>query len=151
MAALGVTYPVITIFYFILICDVWHFEGCACGRRDGKQSNHTRNVESCQVKHQSRTGGWDHKVSWLLVMAVRAMGSLLPLDFGTEAGNTKVLPRFKRSYQYWSECPVKRFCLQFPGGKPAIVRNSTFWLFFWVYTFTYTKAFCYVHLVHLQV
>lgn len=151
-AALGVTFPVITVFYFILICDVWHFEGFACGGRDGKQSNHTRNVESCQVKHQSHTGGWDSKDfgDMSLLMAVRAMGSLLPLDFGSGAGNTKALPRFERFYQYWSVYPVKRFCLQFPRGKQAIMKNDTFLLFFCFYMFTYAKAFCHVHWVPLQ-
>ena len=53
--------------------------------------------------------------------------------------------------KYWQVWPAKkRFCLQFPGGKPAFVRNYSF-LLFCVYPFTYTKAFCYIHWVHLQV
>lgn len=103
MAALGVTYPVFTVFYFILICDVWHFEGFACGGHDGEHLNHTRNIKNCQVKHQSFTGGWDKLSSDLsVVMALRAslaLGSLLPLDFRSEAENATVLPWFKRFYQ----------------------------------------------------
>lgn len=103
MAALGVTYPVLSVFYFVLICDVWHFEGFACGGHDGEHLNHTRNIKNCQVKHQSFTGGWDKVSSDLSVaMALRAslaLGSLPPLDFRSGAENATILPGFKRFYQ----------------------------------------------------
>lgn len=124
MAALGVTYSVITIFYFILICDVWHFEGFACSGHDGKQLNHAKNIENCQVKYQNHMEGWDNKVSsdLSLVMAVRAMGSLLPLDFRSGAGNIRVLPRFKsfllNTGKYGQS--IRDFANDFPeGNKPS--------------------------------
>lgn len=103
-AALGVTYPVFTVFYFILICDVWHFEGFACCGHDGKHLNHTRNIKNCQVKHQSCTGGWGNKVSSDLsvvktLRASLALGSLTPLHFRSGAGNAIILTGFKRFYQ----------------------------------------------------
>lgn len=128
MAALGVTYPVITVFYFILICDVWHFEGFACGGHDGKQSNHTRNVESCQVKHQSHTGGWNNKVSsdLSLVMAVRPMGSLLSLDFRSGAGSARVLPWFKSFYQVLASMASQEETL--PSISQRKTRHHEKWL-----------------------
>lgn len=124
-AALGVTYPVLTVFYFILICDVWHFERFACGGHDGKHLNQTRNIKDCQVKHQSCTGGWDKVSSDLsVVMALRLtvalpLGFLLPLDFGVGAGKSTILPGFKRFYQILTSVVSQEEML------PAISRRKT--------------------------
>lgn len=104
--------------------------------RAAQEAETTRSPVICRWWWQ--WGPWGLSCLW-----ISGVGQVMP-EF------CQGLKVFTESWQIWPA--KKRFWLQFPRGKQAIMRNDSFFLLlFCIYMFTYTKAFCYVHWVHFQV